>query len=289
MDADQAQRVAAARLRTTLLAERAFGARDVLDYVPPELPPVVDEVASEPVRRQPKRPTPSPRERTVPVAARPTIDLFGNPTVAAETPEVEPLAGEALPRKKRIELLAALDADEVTGCKKCDLCQNRTHTVFGEGDPEAELMFIGEGPGENEDLSGRPFVGKAGDLLNKMILGMKLRREDVYIANVVKCRPPGNRTPAAHEIATCTPYLHRQVELIRPKVLVTLGLPATRHLLGLKLPMSKMRGEWHAWRGVRVMPTYHPAYLLRSYTQANRAAVWSDLQEVMRELSDDAA
>jgi DNA polymerase len=145
-------------------------------------------------------------------------------------------------------------------------------------------MFIGEGPGETEDQTGRPFVGRAGELLNKMIAGMGLRREDVYIANVVKCRPPNNRVPTALEVDTCTPYLHRQIEWIRPDVIVTLGLPATRHLLRTSLSMGQLRGRWSQWRGIKVMPTYHPAYLLRSYTEANRRTVWGDLRQVMAEL-----
>ena len=241
--------------------------------------------------REPQKGFREPPEgrRDAPEASRgipaPAKDLFGNPVVVAEQAETAAdFADPPLPRGRRVELLQALDETEVVGCTKCDLHENRTHTVFGEGDPEARLAFIGEGPGENEDLSGRPFVGKAGGLLDKMIASMGLGRDDVYIANVVKCRPPGNRTPTAGEVATCTPYLDRQLELIRPKVIVTLGLPATRHLLKLNLSMGKMRGRWHEWRGIAVMPTYHPAYLLRSYTEANRRAVWDDLRQVMEAL-----
>ncbi len=133
-------------------------------------------------------------------------------------------------------------------------------------------------------LQGRPFVGRAGELLNKMIAGMGLRREQVYIANIVKCRPPDNRVPAPDEVETCTPYLVRQLEIVRPKVIVTLGLPASKYMLGSKLSMGKLRGQWHNWRGIKLMPTYHPAYLLRSYTEENRAAVWSDLKKVMAEV-----
>src|SRR5262249_52879532 len=155
---------------------------------------------------------------------------------------------------KRVRL-AAMDSDEVRGCRKCRLCEQRTHTVFGEGDAEAQLMFIGEGPGENEDQTGRPFVGRAGQLLDKMIAAMGLGREQVYIANIVKCRPPGNREPAPDEVATCTPYLERQIEIIRPRVIVTLGRPATQHMLQSKLSMSRLRGQWQQWRGIRLMPT----------------------------------
>ncbi len=177
-----------------------------------------------------------------------------------------------------------MDDQHVKPCTRCRLSQTRTHTVFGEGDPDASIFFIGEGPGENEDLQGRPFVGRAGELLNKMIVGMGLRREQVYIANIVKCRPPGNRAPAPDETDACTPYLVGQLEIIRPKVIVTLGLPATRYMLGGKLSMGKMRGQWHDWRGIKLMPTYHPAFLLRAYTEQNRADVWSDLKKVMAEV-----
>jgi DNA polymerase len=195
------------------------------------------------------------------------------------------LTGTPLPIEERRIRLDQLDANEVKGCTLCRLCETRTNTVFGEGDPGARLMFIGEGPGENEDLQGRPFVGKAGDLLEKQITAMGLTRAQVFIANVVKCRPPGNRTPLPDEVATCTPYLVRQIEIIRPEVIVTLGLPATRYMLGdEKIAMGKARMGWHSWRGVPVRPTYHPAYLLRNYTAETRKLVWSDLQEVMERL-----
>jgi DNA polymerase len=146
-------------------------------------------------------------------------------------------------------------------------------------------MFIGEGPGENEDLSGRPFVGRAGELLDKQIGAMGLKREQVFICNVVKCRPPGNRTPMPDEVGACTPYLLQQIDLIRPSVIVTLGLPATKFMLAdEKIAMGKARGQWHVWRGIPVRPTYHPAYLLRSYTDTNRRLVWEDLQAVMDKL-----
>ncbi|MEM1010681.1 MAG: uracil-DNA glycosylase [Planctomycetota bacterium] len=277
-----------ARLRNALMAERAFGVEAL-----PIDPAILRKPRSQPKPRPPTpaaTPTPAaapakPAPRAKPVA--PATDLFGNPvkasTSAAET-TYTPFTDPPLPRQKRIELLVKLDDDEVRGCTKCALSENRTHTVFGEGDPEANLMFVGEGPGENEDLSGRPFVGRAGQKLDEMIKAMGFGRADVYIANVVKCRPPGNRTPVAGEIAACTPYLHRQLELIRPKVIVTLGLPATKHILGVQQSMGKLRGRWHTFRGIDVMPTYHPAYLLRSYTPANRRAVWEDLQQVVERL-----
>ncbi|MGE5610648.1 MAG: uracil-DNA glycosylase [Bacillota bacterium] len=189
-----------------------------------------------------------------------------------------------LTREEKIRQLAALNEQQVKGCTRCRLHQQRTHTVFGEGDPDAALCFIGEGPGESEDLSGRPFVGRAGQKLDEMIAAMGLTRDQVFIANVVKCRPPGNRAPAPDEVDACTPYLERQLQIIRPKVIVTLGLPATRYVTKSALSMGRMRGQWHSWRGIKVMPTYHPAYMLRNYTVETRKAVWSDLQKVMAEL-----
>lgn len=189
-----------------------------------------------------------------------------------------------LARDEKIAALKALDDGQVKGCTKCRLSQTRTQTVFGEGDPDAQIMFIGEGPGENEDLQGRPFVGKAGQLLDRMIVAMGLSREKVFICNIVKCRPPNNRQPAPDETGTCTPYLLRQIEIVRPKVIVTLGLPSTQYILQTKNSMGKMRGHWHDWRGIKVMPTYHPAYVLRDYTPKTRAAVWGDLQQVLTAL-----
>lgn len=206
------------------------------------------------------------------------------PAAATSLLAAAPFAGEPLPTRKKLALLQAMNEDEVRVCRRCILCETRTNTVFGVGDVDAKLMFIGEGPGENEDLQGEPFVGKAGQLLNRMISAMGLSREQVFIANIVKCRPPNNRVPAPEEVLACTPYLLRQIEIIRPRVIVTLGLPATQYMLETKSSMSSMRGQFHDWRGIKVMPTYHPAYVLRKYTETVRAAVWSDLQKVMREL-----
>lgn len=164
-----------------------------------------------------------------------------------------------------------------------------TNIVFGEGDPCARLMFVGEAPGAEEDKTGRPFVGRAGQLLNKMITAMGLKREQVYIGNVLKTRPPDNATPTSDEVRLCAPYLFEQIGIIDPEVIVTLGLPATRALLDSVDSMSRLRGRWAQFnaptgRGIAVMPTYHPAFLLRSYTTENRAKVWSDLQQVMTRL-----
>jgi DNA polymerase len=173
--------------------------------------------------------------------------------------------------------LAAL-RDEIGDCKRCKLCAQRTNIVFGAGNPTAKLMFVGEGPGADEDAQGEPFVGRAGQKLNEMIRAIGLERKDVYIANIVKCRPPGNRDPEPDEVGTCSPFLFRQIEIIRPAVIVTLGSPASKTLLDTKAGITSLRGRWGAFRGVPVMPTFHPAYLLRKYTPENRRAVFDDLK-----------
>jgi len=168
--------------------------------------------------------------------------------------------------------------EEIGDCTRCKLHQQRTNVVFGVGDPGARLMFVGEGPGAEEDARGEPFVGRAGKKLDEMILAIGLSRGEVYIANIVKCRPPKNRDPERDEIETCSPFLEKQIEAIGPKVIVTLGAPATKTLLGTRIGITKLRGEWHSFRGVPVMPTFHPAYLLRAYTKENRRKVFDDLK-----------
>jgi uracil-DNA glycosylase family 4 len=226
---------------------------------------------------------------TVPpaTASRPHAAPVAPPALFVATPAAPgaSLGGASLPVEQRRVALQTLDDAEVKGCTKCRLSETRTQTVFGEGDPAAAIFFVGEGPGETEDQTGRPFVGRAGQLLDKMIAGMGLAREQVFIANVCKCRPPGNRVPAPDEAAACMPYLVRQIEVVRPKVIVTLGLTAAKYMLGdNKLAMGLIRGQWHAWRGVRLMPTFHPSYVLRTYTEATRKAVWEDLKAVMAEV-----
>ena len=168
--------------------------------------------------------------------------------------------------------------EELGDCTRCRLHEGRTHIVFGVGNPRAGMMFIGEGPGVDEDAQGEPFVGRAGRKLNEMIRAIGLEREEVYIANVVKCRPPDNRDPKPDEVATCSPFLFRQIEAIRPKVIVTLGSPATKLLLNTSAGITRLRGTWQEFRGIPVMPTFHPAYLLRAYTRDNRQKVWEDLK-----------
>ena len=184
------------------------------------------------------------------------------------------------------EKLTAL-RDEIGECTRCKLHAGRTKLVFGVGDPRARLMFVGEGPGADEDRQGEPFVGRAGQKLNEMIQAIGLRREEVYIANVVKCRPPNNRDPEPDEVATCSPFLAAQIEAIRPKVIVTLGLPAMRTLLQTRAGINALRGTWHEYRGIPVMPTFHPAYLLRAYTVENRTKVWNDLKAARSRLDEE--
>jgi uracil-DNA glycosylase len=172
--------------------------------------------------------------------------------------------------------------DEIGDCTRCALHKGRNKLVFADGDPNARLMFVGEGPGADEDAQGLPFVGRAGQLLNNMIAAMGLKREQVYIANVVKCRPPGNRTPEPDEANTCTPFLFRQIDVVRPQVLVALGATAATYLLGHKQPLAGLRGRVHAFRGMQLIVTYHPAYLLRDPRQKKEA--WADLQMAMKEL-----
>ena len=177
------------------------------------------------------------------------------------------------------ELLAV--RERLGECTRCKLAGGRTTLVFGVGDPGARLMFVGEGPGADEDVQGEPFVGKAGQLLTRMIEAMGFRREEVYIANVVKCRPPGNRDPEPDEIAACEPFLKAQIAAVRPKVVVALGRFAVQTLLRDSTPITRQRGRWREYEGVKLMPTFHPAYLLRNPPEKKKA--WEDLQLVMKE------
>ena len=187
-----------------------------------------------------------------------------------------------LQKVKSLEELRA----EIGDCRRCKLCTGRTHIVFGVGNPHARLMFVGEGPGRDEDLQGEPFVGRAGQLLNDIITkGMGLKREDVYIANVVKCRPPENRNPEPDEVTACEPFLKKQIDLVRPKVIVGLGKFAVQTLTQSKVPISKLRGTWHHYHGIKLMPTFHPAYLLRN--PADKKLVWEDIKKVIQELRSE--
>jgi uracil-DNA glycosylase family 4 len=188
-------------------------------------------------------------------------------------------------QEKRPESTGSLDAlrDLIGDCRRCKLWRGRTHVVFGEGSPKTRLVFVGEGPGRDEDLEGRPFVGEAGKLLTRIIEdGMRLKREGVYICNVVKCRPPNNRDPEADEIETCLPFLKKQLSLIRPQVICTLGRIAAQGLLGRDFKITQERGKWLSFMGIPLMPTFHPAYLLRN--PSAKRQVWEDVQEIMKHL-----
>ncbi len=197
-------------------------------------------------------------------------------TAVAPAPKVEApssiVPGETLDEVRR----------ELGECTRCKLCNGRTQIVFGSGNPKAELVFVGEGPGEEEDKQGIPFVGAAGQLLTKMIEAMKFSRDTVYICNVVKCRPPGNRNPAPEEISSCEPFLRAQLRVIKPKVIVALGKFAAQTLLREDTAITRLRGQWRKYEGIDLMPTFHPAYLLRSPDEKKKA--WMDLQEVMKRL-----
>jgi len=194
---------------------------------------------------------------------------------------VPPQVSAAVPVADRESALRMI-REELGDCTRCALHKGRNKIVFADGDPNARLMFVGEGPGADEDAQGLPFVGRAGQLLNNMIGAMGLKREDVYIANVVKCRPPSNRTPEPEEANTCSPFLFRQIDVVRPEVLVALGATAVTYLLGQRQPLAGLRGRVHSFRGTKLIVTYHPAFLLRDPRQKKEA--WADLQIAMREL-----
>ncbi|MHC4545451.1 MAG: uracil-DNA glycosylase [Planctomycetota bacterium] len=199
---------------------------------------------------------------------------------------------QAEPKESTINSSVELEklADEVRQCCKCGLGSSRTNAVPGEGNPTARIMFVGEAPGADEDAQGRPFVGRAGKLLDKIITACGLKRSDVFIGNILKCRPPENRDPTAEEIISCLPYLQRQIEIINPEIIVTLGAHATRTLLNTHKSIGQMRGQFHEYYAglgkppIKLMATYHTAYLLRNYSQENRQRVWEDMKKVLAEL-----
>jgi uracil-DNA glycosylase family 4 len=208
--------------------------------------------------RPQRAPSPPVEEVSAPVAATPLI----------------PLDEEASARLAELAALAGL----VAGCTRCRLAEGRIKVVFGAGNPSAQLMFIGEGPGADEDRQGLPFVGAAGELLTKIIQAIEMSREEVYIANVVKCRPPGNRDPQPDEVAACRGYLDKQIALVRPRAIVALGKVAAQTLLGNDSPIGRMRGQWYQVQGIPAMVTYHPAALLRN--PALKRPTWEDMQQV---------
>ncbi|MGQ0554201.1 MAG: uracil-DNA glycosylase [Planctomycetota bacterium] len=217
---------------------------------------------------------PRPGQRPAKSASPPTAGL---PAASAPTPG--PPTASTASAGTAASVLAAIAA-EIAGCRACPLCETRHQTVPGEGAAEARIVFVGEGPGADEDRTGRPFVGRAGQLLEDIVSkGMKLRREQVYICNVVKCRPPGNRVPEPQEVQACASYLDRQIRAVAPAVLCALGATAARRLLGGEGPLGALRGRTHAYLGIPVVVTYHPAYLLRN--PAAKPEAWRDIQRVM--------
>jgi DNA polymerase len=230
-------------------------------------------------------PTPSLQEDSLPKPiAKP---LPPKAAAVAPAPRIAPVVApsgpslfESMDKVKDDTLLKI--REDIGDCTRCKLHKGRNRIVFGDGSPNAELVFIGEGPGADEDQQGIPFVGRAGKLLTQMIEAMGLQRKDVYICNVVKCRPPENRAPEPDEVATCSPYLLRQIDVIKPKVIVCLGAVAAKTLLETTRGISQFRGQWLEWRGYKLIATYHPAYLLRNPNA--KGEVWKDLQKVMAEL-----
>ena len=247
-----------------LLASASALVRELIEEGVSEFPRLPAEETSPPIRH----PT-LPRERpTVPSAA-----LGSDPDLpVAEATPVIPWADAVRPTLDDVQT-------HLGDCRRCDLCQGRQSIVFGDGNPDADLMFIGEGPGEQEDRRGLPFVGRAGELLTQMIeKGIGIPRSEVYICNIVKCRPPRNRNPLPPEVNACRPFLDGQIRAVAPKVIVTLGKPAAGLLLDREVAITRLRGTWQEYQGIPLMPTLHPAYVLRQYTQENRRAVWQDLQ-----------
>ncbi len=227
-----------------------------------------------------ERPKPEPR-RAAPGPSRPWHTKA--PAIAPSAPASSAAAPADLAAIRVTGEPGLAEVRAVLGdCTRCPLHRGRTNLVFGVGDPDARLMFIGEGPGRDEDLQGEPFVGRAGQLLTRMIAAMGLRRADVYIANIVKCRPPRNRDPEPPEVEACEPFLKAQIRAIQPDVIVTLGKYAAQTLLQVQTPITRMRGQWREYEGIALMPTFHPAYLLRN--PAEKRPVWDDLQDVMRRL-----
>lgn len=218
-------------------------------------------------------------EATVPATPSPVAHP-SNFEIADDNQE----SGSDLPLEHRRMALQIL-ADEIKTCMRCsELCSTRTQTVFGDGSPGVEICFLGEAPGADEDAQGLPFVGAAGQLLNRIIAAMGLKREEVYICNILKCRPPGNRTPLANEAANCRDFLDRQLNLVKPKYIVALGGCAATNLLQTTLPIGKLRGRFHDYRGISVIATYHPAYLLPHRAPEKKREVWDDMKMLLQKM-----
>ena len=248
--------------------DRARNSSTVADFVPavPSAPPPVVPEESSLLKRR--------ADVALPVAAACPVSV--QPVIAPSGPSLF----EAVDRVQNDTLLKI--REDMGDCTRCKLHKGRNKIVFGDGSAKAQLVFVGEGPGADEDAQGLPFVGRAGKLLTQMIEAMGLQRKDTYICNVVKCRPPENRTPEPDEVATCSPYLLRQIDVINPKVVVCLGAVAAKTLLETNRGITQFRGQWLEWRGRKLIATYHPAYLLRNPNA--KGEVWKDLQKVMTEL-----
>jgi DNA polymerase len=265
---------------------KSRGVRNV-DVAPETLRALAQPVAtgtpaSGPARAERQKPAGSETGAPQPAAEQPALLALPGETVPSQSPPLDPQAKAAA--------FAAL-RERALACVKCPhLASSRKNVAFGVGSIDAQLMFVGEAPGADEDEQGEPFVGKAGQLLTKIIHATGLSRADVYIANILKCRPDtpgqtaGNRKPTSDEMATCIPYLHEQIDLIRPKVIVALGATAVEGLLGKTLGITKLRGTWKTYRGTPLMPTYHPAYLLRNQAMSEKRKVWEDMLAVMEKL-----
>jgi uracil-DNA glycosylase len=276
-------------VREALLQRLRFERNLGIESVPRVAATLAGAVSEHPVPETASSPTDSapPAVALVktPPRATTSVAVADQPATASpvEVPaEKDAGGGAASSREERWEALR----QRALACTNCPLHRGRKTVVFGEGPCPARLVFVGEGPGADEDRTGRPFVGKAGQLLDKIIGAMGFKREEVYIANVVKCRPPENRTPLPDETAACWPFLEEQLTLLEPKAIVALGSPAAKTLLKTSSGIMSLRGRWQLYRGIRVMPTYHPAFVLRQYTSEIRGHVWSDMQQVMQFLKE---
>jgi len=284
-----------------LWLENSLGYREMSGLSWPEQPrPQVVARSDSPARSQPRGQSGVPDQapaaaRRHPIQSVPP-DKVKFPTsqgpAVVQIDRCEPEPGPFLDAESGLSKQERLGAlwDVAKDCTRCDLCRSRQTVVFGEGDPDADLIFIGEGPGYHEDRTGRPFVGKAGQLLDRIINAIEMKREEVYIANIVKCHPPRDRTPNPGEAQTCVPYLLAQTQIIQPKVVCLLGATATRYMTGSHGGITRLRGHWLEYKGIPMMPTYHPAYLLRN--ESEKRACWQDMQKVrdkVRELSGRGA
>ncbi len=246
--------------------------RPVFSRAPAPKPPRAREAA-------PSRPAAPP---AAPAAAAPAKTAPAKTALPVVGDDIGALLGLDAPAADKLERLRT---DVVGDCKRCKLHRGRNKLVFGVGNPEADLVFVGEGPGADEDCQGVPFVGRAGQLLTRMIEAMGFARDDVYICNVVKCRPPNNRDPEPDEVEACERFLKAQLQIVKPRVIVCLGKYAAQTLLRSKTPISRLRGGWHVYEGIDLMPTYHPSYLLREEADPDKKKkreAWSDLQKVMQ-------